>query len=85
MNVKYQIVKKTPYAPAVRVGIPYKFKGRAQHRVDVLDNQYGAYVHFITTVPANPCDRDMSVKHISSVDVDDDILAVSTGSVWERS
>ena len=85
MTVKYQIIKKTRLHPAVRVGIPYASKKRARNRVDTLDNQYGAYVHYIKDVPANPCKRDMSLDHVSSVDVDDDILAVSTGSVWERS
>ena len=60
MSVKYQIIKQTKTTPRVRVGVPYKSKQRARNRVDSLDNQYGAYVHFITTVPANPCDRDMS-------------------------
>ena len=45
MQITYQIIGKDGQL----IGKPYKSKQRARNRCDSLDNQYGAYVHFIRT------------------------------------
>ena len=82
MTVKYQI----NFKDGTLIGRPYKSKARARTRVDTLDNQYGAYAHYIKPV----CDHNLSPEMIADHNVTAcdtcyvpaDILKVSTGSTW---